>query len=58
MSVLSPDDKGSGQKKKLWKSGQADHLGWPPPPLPQSGQENVKKKLISAFDFGLWLSMI
>ena len=29
-------------QKKLWKSGQADRLGWPPPPLPRSGQENVK----------------
>ena len=28
--------------KKLWKSGQADRLGWPPPPLPRSGQVNVK----------------
>ena len=35
-------DKGRVQKKKLWKSGQADRLGWPPPPLPRSGQENVK----------------
>ena len=35
-------NKGRGQKKKLWKSGQADRLGWPPPPLPRSGQENVK----------------
>ena len=31
-----------GSKKKLWKSGQADRLGWPPSPLPRSGQENVK----------------
>ena len=46
--------KGSGQKKKLWKSGQADHLGWPPPK--RSGK--CEKKLISAFDFGLWLTMI
>ena len=29
-------------KKKLGKSGQADRLGRPPP-LPRSGQENVKK---------------
>ena len=29
-----------GVKKKLGKSGQADRLGRPP--LPQSGQENVK----------------
>ena len=28
-------NKGSGQKKKLWKSGQADHLGWPPSPPPK-----------------------
>ena len=32
--------KGS-HKKKLVKSGQADRLGRPPP-LPRSGQENVK----------------
>ena len=38
---LSLIGKGS-KKKKLWKSGQADRLGWPPPPLPRSGQENVK----------------
>ena len=30
------------KKKKREKSGQADRLGWPPPPLPRSGQENVK----------------
>ena len=24
-----------GVKKKLWKSGQADRLGWPPSPSPQ-----------------------
>ena len=32
--------KGSIQKKKREKSGQADRLGRPP--LPRSGQENVK----------------
>ena len=33
--------KGSNQKKKREKSGQADRLGWPPP-LPRSGQKNIK----------------
>ena len=40
-------------KEKLWKSGQADHLGWSPPP-PWSSQENVN---FFDFDFGLWLYM-
>ena len=48
-------EKGRGQKKKLWKSGQADRLGWPPPPLPRSGQENVKN---FDFDFWLWFMII
>ena len=39
-----------GVKKKREKSGQADRLGWPPLPLPRSGQENVK---IFDFDFRL-----
>ena len=32
---------GKGSKKKRERSGQADRLGRPPP-LPRSGQENVK----------------
>ena len=49
--------KGSNQKKKRERSGQADPLGRPPPPLPQSGQENVKKILTLIFDFRFWLYM-
>ena len=42
--------------KKLWKSGQADRLGWPPlPPLPRSGQENVK---FFEFYFRLYILII
>ena len=29
---------GKGSKKKLGKSGQADRLGWPPPPPKRSGK--------------------
>ena len=46
---------GKGSKKKTVKSGQADRLGWPPPPLPRSGQENVKN---FDFDFWLWFMII
>ena len=46
------DPLGKASQKNWGKNGQADRLGWPPrtPPLPQSGQENVK---IFDFDFRL-----
>ena len=43
-----------GVKKKLEKGSQAGRLDWPPP-LPWSGQENVK---IFDFDFRLYILII
>ena len=46
-----------GVKKKTGKKRSGWPLGLTPPPPPKRSGK-CEKKLISAFDFGLWLSMI
>ena len=48
---------GKGSKKNCEKAVRLTTWVDPPPPPPKRSGK-CEKKLISAFDFGLWLSMI